>query len=510
MTDSPRGPRNVHGAFRIAALAGGLAVALSTFYAAPSSNGGNSVIVSTAGPYDGTVPSGTPGVVATESAPTDARGVSLPPGVARSAEGLSCPGNNGNITDQGVDAKNIWLASTEVRSGIGSSFLGSARYGMLAVVQKQNRLGGVCGRQIRLKLQDDAWRPDWGQQYLKSFILGGKYLAFAVVPSSNGLDAAGKDIIDAEDKIRGGRGIPVIGSDGMLNSQYASPWIWPVAASTATTMRIMARDAVERGKKRYPGRPIKLGIVYDRNYPFGVEGAGAFAKQAARDGAVVPAACIVGLTAGQTSYATQVKGFNDHCSDGKPDQVDFVGLLLEPQTGDTWLGDQPFLGTTADGEGLGFGGPQPLFDIEFSNSCGQACNNLVVWTSLHPPVAPFVDQPAVQTFKNDLCAVDGKCEVDALNAFTEGAYVGMTLVVEALKRTSPFITRERLRQTLDSMTFETGLTAPLTWRRGNHFANNSMIAFRNSYASGAASFQYLANSQREDPCAGCADPPLED
>jgi ABC-type branched-subunit amino acid transport system substrate-binding protein len=252
-----------------------------------------------------------------------------------------------------------------------------------------------------------------------------------------------------------------------------------------------------------------MGIVYDQNYPFGPEGAGAFVAQAGRDG--VDVKCRVALTAGATSYGTQAKQFND-CSNGNDtdpsNRVSFVALLLEPQTAQVWLRENPYLGIPGGGQGLGFAGPQPLFDKNFGDHCGQTCNGMQVWTSFYPPVYPFSSRAEVSTYKQDLCQVDNHCEIDAMSAFTESGYVGMKLVVEAIQKTSPFLTRKRLRTTLDTMTLTAGLSGNLTWKKGYHFANQSMVAFVNRYASGSSSFNFVPSSEQADPCAGCKDPKL--
>jgi ABC-type branched-subunit amino acid transport system substrate-binding protein len=506
--------RAVHGAGRAALIAAAVIVALSSFYAAPRLA---ERIVGTQ--TTDTVGPGTTGPQASAN-PADPNSKNHaavidpnknPNGVAKGVvpAGLSCTGNNGGKTDVGVDAHSINLAGTEVESGIGQSFLGPVHYGIQAVLQKANRQNGVCQRQIKLVLKDDGWDTRLGRQFIDNFIESNQYFALAVVPSSNGLDSAsqGGDIDKAQGSVTGVAGIPVMGTDGMLNSQYADPWIWPVAASTATSMRIMAHDAVTRAKAQSLAS-VRMGIVYDQNYPFGPEGAGAFVSQAKRDGATVDADCQIALQAGQNGYGTQAKGFNDKCGDGASKQVDFVALLLEPQTAETWLRENPFLGTTAAGKGLGFGGPQPLFDKNFGDHCGQTCNNMEVWTSFYPPIYPFDQRPEVQTFKQDLCQVDNNCEVDSKSAFTESGYVGMELVIQALKNASPFLTRQRLQQTLDSMTLTEGLTSPLTWKPHNHFANLSMVAFRDTYTGGSASFQYIDRSDQSDPCAGCHDAAL--
>jgi ABC-type branched-subunit amino acid transport system substrate-binding protein len=513
--------RLVHGTLRAIVVVIGAAIALSTVYVAPrlGSQGGSNPAGSAVGATNDTS-STDQGATGGGAAPAQAggggsggvaggAGGGAKPGAAGAQPhggpaGLSCPKNNGGKTDIGVDGGNVYLAATEVESGIGSSFLLPVRYGMLAVVQKVNRSGGICGRQLQLTLKDDAWDATRGKEYLDTFI-SENYFALAVVPSSEGLNNAsgGGDIDSAPDPVNGGQGIPVVGSDGMLNSQYTDPWIWPVAASTATSMRVMEHDAFKRGART-------LGLVYNGSYKFGVEGAGAFVAQAKRDGAKV--ACIEKLDASQNDYSNQVNEFNKACGKQGPNGgVDFVALLLEPQTAETWLGSGsgPYLGNRDNGSGYGAGGPQPLFDYNFGNTCGATCANLEVWTSFYPPIYPYDQRPEVQTFKHDLCTADPKdCNVDADSAFTEGGYVGMQLLVQALQQTSPYLTRQGLRQTLDAMTLRTGLSADLTFRKGGHNANKSMVAFRDQYGQQFTGFQIVNGSQQDDPCGSCQDPPL--
>ena len=489
----------------------GLVVALSSFYLAPHISDQQTTAVATRGSGDaktGTQGGGPsdnkPGAETSGGPVAGGPSGSAAPGTANhpAPADLSCPGKNGGATDVGVDAHNINLAATEVESGIGQSFLGPVRYGMLAVLQKTNRQGGICGRLLKLTLKDDGWDPTRGKQFIDNFIQSDQYFALAVVPSSEGLNqaSASHDIDRAPDPVGGGQGIPVVGSDGMLNSQYADPWIWPVAASTATSMRIMAHDAYKRGARNF-------GIVFDQNYRFGPEGAGAFVAQIGRDGGTISTDCRIGLTAGQEDYGTQVKLFNENCGDGSKHNVDFVALLLEPQTAEAWLHDNPYLGHRANGTGYGAAGPQPLFDIDFANTCGATCQGLQVWTSFFPPIYPFDQQKAVQAFKNDLCAVDSNCESHSQSAFTESGYVGMLLLVDALKEASPFLTRQRLKDVLDAETLDEGLTGALTFRPGRHQANLTMVAFVDQYSSNAT-FQIVRNSQQNDPCPTCTDKAL--
>lgn len=384
--------------------------------------------------------------------------------VSGTRAGLECVrGRNGGATDTGVTASAIKLAATVVKGGDGSSFLSEVPIALEAVKNRVNRQGGVCGRLLELEMVNDDWKANEGQETIRNFIAKGVF-ALAVSPSSQGLDAA----------IRNGdigrAGIPVVGADGMLISQYTEPWVWPVAASTITTMHVMAKDAAARGAKTF-------GIVYDYSYHFGVEGASAFRGALGRlfPGQEVLKAD-VGIDAGQPRYQNSVQAFNTNCN-----PCDFVAMLMEPKTALQWIRDG---GSFGDPERGGTGGPQPLFLNSFATACGARCNGMRVWTGYMPPIEPFDDRPGVAQYVNEVRAQKSTIEVN--NPFVQGGYLGMELLVEALRQVGPNLTRQRLRAVLDEIIFDKGLSLPLQWRSGNHFANNSVQAF--SIVTNAGSF----------------------
>jgi hypothetical protein len=231
------------------------------------------------------------------------------------AERQACAaGRNGGATDRGVTGTSIKLGATVVSSGIGASFLGPVRIGINAVTDKINRTGGICGRRLDVTLVDDGWDAQRGYGYIRNLIEGDKVFALAVNPSSEGLRIASNAGYFAKTQT------PVVGTDGMLNSQYADPWVWPVASSTVSTMHIMATDAYNRLRARH------FSIVFDSQYHFGVEGAFAFNCDVKRlTGQSIPgyfepgssSSCngrFCAITAGRASYATENKTFNDACS----------------------------------------------------------------------------------------------------------------------------------------------------------------------------------------------------
>ena len=426
-----------------------------------------------AGPSD---PSATgdgsvPGAVDTDPATP---GVQVPPNqpLPPSRKGLSCAaGKNGGATDDGVTGSEIKLATTVVESGTGAAFLGEVRYAMEAVKNEVNAAGGICGRQLSIEYRDDAWSAQTGAQYLRNFIEEGIF-AIPVAPSSEGL----RVVIDSGDIDQSG--IPVVGTDGMLQNQYtrsdgsAQPWVWPVAAATVSSARIMAKEAYRRGARDFS-------VVFDKNYRFGVEAAAAFNQQVKAltgdsiDGYNSENSCrekFCGIIAGQSSYSGDVATFQEG---------DFVALFLEPQTALAWMRD-PNASAVKDVK-YGYGAAQPLFTRGFAVNCEDKCHGMRVWTGFKPPIENYQDDSAVKGYVEDLKRT--KPDADEFNAFTQGAYVGMLLLVDALKRVGPELTRERLKVALDSTSLGTGLSLQpkLAFTPRTRFSNTTMQAFTIQY-----------------------------
>ncbi|MDQ1437521.1 MAG: hypothetical protein QOK43_1150, partial [Acidimicrobiaceae bacterium] len=404
--------------------------------------------------------------------PAKAAGPAAAKALAPSAAGLQCAaGKNGGATDKGVTANKIRLASTHVLSGPGASFLGSSHVGMEAVVSNINSQGGICGRLLDLTLRDDGWDAALGASFIQNFINDGNgYFALPVVPSSEGLTQA------IRSKYIGNAGMPVIGTDGMLKEQYQDPFVWPVATATVSTMRIMAKHAYDSGSRQF-------GIVYDNRYKFGKEGARAFKDYVEKlPGAHVDA--YVGIQPGQPSYP-DAETFNSKCGAAK--RCEFVAMLLEPGTAISWINS---MGDDGEGRRLGFGskgtgGAQPLFNAKFARDCGEPCNGMLLWTGYNPPIGEKQNLPGVAKYLNDVKAIDPGA--DFSNQFLEGSYLGMTVFVEALKKVGPELTRARLKQVMDTMSYDSDLSSQLIYGPGKHYANQGAQAFAVRTAAGSFS-----------------------
>lgn len=473
-------------------VAGALLGGLSVIQVVPNFTGASAIDPVTGEPVDiagvdGTLPlAGSDAALDTGNDPTVAAfggkgagdrgsdaGVQASGALPPARPGLECAaGKNGGETDQGVSDSSISMATTVVESGIGASFLGESRFAMEAVRNRVNRAGGICGRHLAIEYRDDGWNAQTGAQYLRNFIQQGVF-AIPVGPSSEGL----RIVIDSGDIDRAQ--IPVVGTNGMLKSQYtttdgsAQPWVWPVAAATVSSARIMATEAYKRGARNFS-------IVFAKNYRFGVEAAAAYNDQVrkltGKDVAGFNAdfncqESFCGIMAGDRSYSSQVAGFNEG---------DFVALFLEPQTALAWMTDPNT--SAASAVKHGYGAAQPLFTRAFASGCKTKCHGMQVWSGFKPPIEGYANEPAVKRYVSDLKST--KPDADEYNAFTAGAYLGMELFEVALKKVGPDLTRARLKAALDSTCMKTGLLIKgnLCFSPDNRYSNQYMQGFQIQYS----------------------------
>jgi ABC-type branched-subunit amino acid transport system substrate-binding protein len=147
-------------------------------------------------------------------------------------------------------------------------------------------------------------------------------------------------------------------------------------------------------------------------------------------------------------------------------------------------------------------GGQPLFDDAFANQCKDLCKDMVVWTGYRPAIQPFDTGAAVNTYVQALHAQNASA--DAHNEFTEGAYLGTRLFIEACRKVGANLTREALKAQLDMMTFDSGMTArPVFFGTAlPRIGNDSLAAFSDNSAGNFNGWNYLSTDFLQDPSPG--------
>jgi ABC-type branched-subunit amino acid transport system substrate-binding protein len=240
----------------------------------------------------------------------------------------------------------------------------------------------------------------------------------------------------------------------------------------------MALNAWNRGAR-------KFAIVFDRNYKFGAEAAKAYNNEVRRltksevagyngQNNCIKSYC--GIDAGQPGYRNEVNTVASQ-------DFDYLAMFLEPQTALTWMSTPgaPTIANKVQKAGM-IGLAQPLFTRNFAVNCQSNCNKMWVWTGYKPPIEDYRFDPAVKNFVADLKRT--KPDADENNAFAEGGYVGMLLLVKAMEQVGPNLTRAGLKTVLNSISFASGLTLQptLRWPVGNYFAASTMQAFEIQYS----------------------------
>jgi ABC-type branched-subunit amino acid transport system substrate-binding protein len=235
-------------------------------------------------------------------------------------------------------------------------------------------------------------------------------------------------------------------------------------------MHIMAANAYARGARTF-------GIAWETSYRFGKEGHDAFVGAVKRLGGTINADAP--LASGQGSYGNQAQTFITDCGGvGSLSKCDFIAMLLEPATAQAWVSS----GGLGDGKTrprIGIGVPQPLFIDSFARNCAKYCSGMWAWTSFKPPLDPYAGDSAVSAYLKDLRDVASPDRVQemASNPHVEGAYVGMSLLVDALTRLGAAPTRAGIKQVLDATTLDVGLGPILRFSAGNHFASVAAQAY---------------------------------
>jgi ABC-type branched-subunit amino acid transport system substrate-binding protein len=330
-------------------------------------------------------------------------------------------GRNSGASDAGVTATGIEVV---VQSGVS----GQQNVGVRAVVDAVNQGGGICGRRISARYIDSGQPLPAGDTYFAAIPDAG---AGAAVPS----------------------GVPAVGGDGLVHAEY-QPWSWPVGTSAAAQARIMAKHAYDLGARTF-------GVAYEKQFPYGTEAAASFRDEVKRLTGSDPQAS-AGLDTAKSSYVAEANQFNSACGT----QCDFVLLALARYTASNFLRD-------AQPGRVGTGGLSMLTGEAFARSCGTPCDGLWVWSPFRPPVGDDANDPAVAAYVNAVKAQ--RPDADQYDATVERGYVGAKLLMAAIRGAGPGLTRARLRDVLNQMSYAGGLTVPLTWR-ADHIANDAAAA----------------------------------
>jgi len=371
-------------------------------------------------------------------------------GTLPNANDTSCVGK---ATDTGVTGSEIKLGSTFAATGPVSSISGPIFYGVQSYFDKVNANGGVFGRKINYVTYDDGWDAQKGKAFIKKLVEQDRVFILSVVPSSNGLDAA-KNYLES-------RHMPVIGSSGLIESQFQSPMQWPVGTSTKSATRILLLKMSQLGVRN--AAIIWLDLL-----------AGQEAYDAFREG--IPSVLhksVDAFMSGQarvsisgenyqsvwSNIAEQVSTWQSNNHETVTGVPDFVYFAIDPTSAISAIQAAQ---SKAYSPVHGWGGGQPLYLSVIAQQGYARATHLIAGSSYYPPQLTQI--PAVRDYVSTVRHYYGS-SVDVTNPFLEGGYVGAALTIEAIRRVGSCLTKDKVIKVANNFNgfSPAGLTRPLTY-----------------------------------------------
>jgi branched-chain amino acid transport system substrate-binding protein len=385
-------------------------------------------------------------------------------GSAPNANDTSCVGKS---TFTGVTGNEIKLGSTFAKSGPVSNISGPIFQGVQSYFNKVNSEGGVFGRKIRLVWYDDGWDAQKGKAFIKKLVEQDRVFVLSTVPSSNGLDAAASYLESKR--------VPVFGTSGLIESQFKSTMQWPVGTSTRSASRIGLIDLKTRLHATNAAL-IWLDIL-----------AGAEARDAIHTS--IPA--IFGkkwqdfitaerrVSLSETDFGPVWASIEGDTRNWQSDhhltptgQPDYVFFAIDPTNTIKAMNAASQRGFKPK---IGWGGGQPLFLNVVAQHQWARRTNLNAGSGYYPPQT----QPQPAAVRDYIATVQRYygSSVDVTNPYLEGGYAGAALTIEIIRRAGSCLTREKTIQVANSISnfSPAGLTRPLSYRPGDHYANTSAL-----------------------------------
>jgi len=394
--------------------------------------------------------------------------VTHPPVIVADGEPTSPPtryecvkGKNGGATGTGVTADRIRLTASAFLDGPAESIGRDVVMAWKTQIDAVNRGGGICGRTVDLRVINRAFRSMEPAEEAVGLLVTPLDADFAARLADGSVDRTG---------------VPAVVSDGLGRMHHGSGWARSVGPPAATYARVIAEEAYRAGARTFA-------LIHDPENTFGDESAAALRDYLGR----LPGASLKftqALDPGRVSYSNEVAAFNEKCRDGG---CDAVLLSLLPDTAKQWLVKRPAMGRVRTA------GYPYLLSKRFAADCelqiGSECTRIWVWSGYTPPIDDFLGDPDVAHYAQQF--------EEPLNPFTLSAYTSGSVLLEALKRVGPELSRERLRQVLDEMTYRSGLVSQLDWRPdsvGNPWAR--------AVRPGESGFEDAGTGWRRDPMPG--------
>jgi ABC-type branched-subunit amino acid transport system substrate-binding protein len=385
------------------------------------------------------------------------------PGPPKPGGAVPNPGAGG-ATDTGVTASSIKLGHIGIYSGPVGSFGANLSYACRATLQSANDTGGINGRKYDVLVRDDAWDATKGSAAVRDLVERQNVFAMACSQSVPTNDAI-TPYLDSQK-------VPNVGSDGWGEAQYGGAWSFPVGASAVNQAQNLADYQVAHGTK-------KVGVLYLNNTT-GQAYADAYKK-------------ILEASGGQM-VVSQAANFDDpgtstFLAQCRVNNVDTITTMLDPGIFARMVREAAAQSYKPP---HGYSGNAALYFQVTPSFTGPTASGTIAAIDWIPddPTGPSASSAGFRLYRQTV--EHYYPNIDHSN-WTKAAYVGGTMLNEALKRLGLNLTRQRLKDDLDKLQgFDTGLGPKVSFSVGHHRSNKTTYLVQLQDEGGKLVWKYIA------------------
>jgi branched-chain amino acid transport system substrate-binding protein len=376
--------------------------------------------------------------------------------------GGPAPGSSavGGATDVGVTANSIKVGHIGIYSGPVGSFGDDLSYAGRAKLQEINDSGGINGRKLDVLVRDDAWDGTKGMNAARDLVEREHIFAFCCIMSVNTSDP----LTPYADEHK----IPHIGADGWGEPQYKGAWTFPVSASAVTEAHMLAKyQAEKQGAKR-------VAVIYINN-PTGRAYVKAYDEVIKKfGGEVVFSQPATFDDPGTTTFIAQARTQN----------IDTISTYLDPGIFTRLVREAAAQNYKPKNAFSGAAGLYFQVTPNFTGPNGEGTIAATHW------VTNDMDTPGYRAYK---AVVEKYYPKIDHSTWTKGGFVGASIFGNALKSLGLEVTRQRLKDTVDTLSnFETGLGPNISFSPGHHRANKTIYLAQIQRSGDKFEFKYIA------------------
>ena len=414
-------------------------------------------------PAAGTASGSAAGSAARSNSPAakSAAGEASTPGAP--TPGAPAPGGGsavGGATDVGVTANSIKVGHIGIYSGPVGSFGDDLSYAGRAKLQEINDTGGVNGRKLDVLVRDDAWDGTKGMNAARDLVEREKIFAFCCIMSVNTSDP----LTPYADEHK----IPHIGADGWGEPQYKGEWTFPVSASAVTEAHMLAKYQAEHQQAK------RVAIIYINN-PTGRAYVKAYDEVIRKfGGEVVFSQPATFDDPGTTTFIAQARTQN----------IDTISTYLDPGIFTRLVREAAAQNYKPKNAFSGAAGLYFQVTPNFTGPNGEGTIAATHW------VTNDMDTPGYRAYK---AVVEKYYPKIDHSTWTKGGFVGASIFGNALKSLGLEVTRQRLKDTVDTLSnFDTGLGPSISFTPGHHRANKTIYLAQIQRSGDKFDYKYIA------------------